>query len=680
MNWFKDWSQGDLTRWLSDRVLGLRKNVRGLHNYRCGELILREGEPVNSVQLVLSGACKRTHIGPDGKRRVHDVIEAGRSFGRRDLMHDGRSRFRVQALEDSVVLEVDAKTVQAAMRDQNELEEEIQAASNHLGRSRGHHSKELPHSVVSFAGLGKGAMCNKVVDLVCQKLTKESPVEFCRIFITTHCENRLDLSELIEQVRLDSLHRIAHGFQKHQEGYVTIKICYHPESDDPRDVVTLINQMTLHYPLVIIEADEDLPTEPLARCLVYSDLSYVMLGQNAQELYDMKLLSEAVRSADLPIGAQLHPVFCLNQDESPIEVPGFDQSLVYRVQADWSDKEDFEDTSEPSPPRIDYPIRTMTREIAGRRIGLALSSGGAKGLAHIGVIQVLEENDYEIDMVAGSSMGAYISSLWAYGISGKEMEQLAKELASGWQVFSLLDPLLWPRGGFIKGEAVRRRLARTIDDVDFIDLLRPCQIVTTCLDTYESTVFSKGNVAQAVHASAAVPGVVRPVRIDGKMYIDGGISQPVPVSTLHNAGMEHVIAVNTLPTPDMVKQWVDTGNDAYDSVPPGSGVTGFLNQQLNFFATGNILDTMLRSVHAAQIRVAHTECQQADIVLSAVMSSAKWTDFGRPEKYIQFGRKVAEEKLDEIGSLFKGATHTHSTKEFSQASGNPTGKAVRHVA
>src|SRR5829696_5915173 len=101
------------------------------------------------------------------------------------------------------------------------------------------------------------------------------------------------------------------------------------------------------------------------------------------------------------------------------------------------------------------------------KVGLALSSGGAKGLAHIGVIQVLEENGIPIHAIAGSSMGAYVGAVWAYGYDGTSMETFAREVEGRWGFVHLLDPVLLPRCGFLRGEKTRLRLKQAIGNVHF---------------------------------------------------------------------------------------------------------------------------------------------------------------------------------------------------------------------
>jgi len=108
---------------------------------------------------------------------------------------------------------------------------------------------------------------------------------------------------------------------------------------------------------------------------------------------------------------------------------------------------------------------------------------------------------------------------------------------------------LSPRKGFIRGGAVRRRLQQTIGDAHFSELVRPIRVVATNLYTLDRVVFSAGEVASAVHASIAIPGVCAPVVIDGETYVDGGIADPMPVDVLEEMGIDHIIAVNTIPTP-----------------------------------------------------------------------------------------------------------------------------------
>jgi len=307
--------------------------------------------------------------------------------------------------------------------------------------------------------------------------------------------------------------------------------------------------------------------------------------------------------------------------------------------------------------------RANPRRVGGNkgryRVGLALSSGGAKGLSHIGVIQVLEENGIEVDVVAGCSMGAYVAAVWCCGYDGDFMEKLAREVEGPWGLLKLLDPVITPRKGFILGNAMKDRLKKSIGDAHFSDLIRPLRVVATNLDTLDREIFSEGEVAAAVHASSAMPGVCVPVTIDGQAYIDGGVSDPLPVDVLREMGCERIIAVNTIPTPDFLRSCRKMEHEQTEFLRKRHGLLPLLNRRFNYFARGNILDIIMRAFHGAQIRVAEEACRQADVVLRPLTNDGHWHDFNHPGKYIALGRETAEAQLEEIKLLTNGKETFH---------------------
>src|SRR5258708_16318673 len=311
-------------------------------------------------------------------------------------------------------------------------------------------------------------------------------------------------------------------------------------------------------------------------------------------------------------------------------------------------------------------LRRLVREICGRLVGLALSSGAAKGFAHIGVIQVLEENGIEVDVVAGSSMGAYVGALWAHGCDGRELERLARELETRWALWNLIDPAFPPRRGFLRGFAVKRRLMRSIGNARFGDLARPLRIVAANLVTLERVVFASGEVATAVHASSAVPGICVPIVIDGETYSDGGIVDPLPVDILREMGVSRVIAVNVIPTPDRIRQGIQA---ELDLARRNAGNKRSLfgkdlpnAQQTNYYARGNLVDVLMRSVQSGQIRMAEASCQLADVALRPDIYDDRCLDYRTPGKFITLGREEAERRLDEIKSLVTRKEAIHDPK------------------
>jgi NTE family protein len=309
--------------------------------------------------------------------------------------------------------------------------------------------------------------------------------------------------------------------------------------------------------------------------------------------------------------------------------------------------------------RVDRPlVETPTR----RKLGLALSSGGARGLAHVGVLQVLEENGIEIHAIAGSSMGSYVGALWAAGFSGSELVKLAEEMHDRRQLWKLADPIFPPTAGLFRGLKAKTHLERSLGDLRFEDLERQLLVITADLDTKERIVLRSGKISDAVHASCAMPGIIAPVTLNGRRCVDGGVVDPIPVGALHKfSEVDKVIAVSVIPT----FEEVDAGlYRTLDEPPLPKSFTrrclSSINRNVNFLAKGNIVDTFRQSIRCAQVRLAHESLKRADIVLRPEHFSAPWNDYANFDRFIEAGRKVALEHLDAIRELQNPSTHETS--------------------
>jgi NTE family protein len=308
-------------------------------------------------------------------------------------------------------------------------------------------------------------------------------------------------------------------------------------------------------------------------------------------------------------------------------------------------------------------------------IGLALSCGGARGLAHIGVIQVLEREGIPISSIIGSSMGAYIGALWASGINGEGLEKLAAEIKDRRSLIRLLDLVLPPFKGFVHGNKIRKHLERNLGTRTIGQLDRQLFIIATDLDTVSDEVLPADTpVAAAVQASCAIPGIISPVLLNGKRYIDGGAAQPMPVTLLRKlTSVDSVIAVNVTPT------LADISGGDFNSypIPPPQARTIFgrfraaLNSNMNLFAYGNVLDTFKRCLTSAQMRLVAEESTRADVVIHPFFSESRWHDFHNFNRYLEAGRKAAEQALPAIRELLKASptNHLHETLPLISAVG-----------
>jgi NTE family protein len=290
------------------------------------------------------------------------------------------------------------------------------------------------------------------------------------------------------------------------------------------------------------------------------------------------------------------------------------------------------------------------------RIGLALSYGAARGLAHIGVLQVFEEEGIPISIIAGSSMGAYVGALWAAGIDGKGLQDLAAEINHRQALLKLVDLAMPPTTGLVHGRKLRRHLARTFGERTLEDLERKVLVVATNLDTVNGEILKEMPAATAVLASCAIPGICSPVRIGDKRYIDGGAAEPLPVRLLRsNSDVDHVIAVNVMPTHADMQRCQVASFPAPPPQPPGiwERLMRAISRRFNLFEHGNVLDTFKRCLTAAQMQLVADECSAADVVIHPFLCDSKWYDFENHEAYIEAGRRAAKSALPAIRTLLQ---------------------------
>jgi NTE family protein len=440
------------------------------------------------------------------------------------------------------------------------------------------------------------------------------------------------------------------------DGFSLFNVPITEELQPPGWFGALLEQLRRRFHYVLIEAvAEEVPAPSLFEFLLRSERSYLFVRASNEDIYHLDLLVRELRPQRAGGNVEFKPVLCLSDGEL---VDGYD-ALIQRVAGP------VEAFIRGCPKSSDHDarpvgwfhadLRRLAREIGGCLLGLALSSGAAKGLSHIGVIQVLEENGIDVDVVAGASMGAYIGAVWNSGKNGTQLEAIAREMESHWAFWSLIDPAFPPRQGFVRGFAVKRRLMRSIGHVRFAELQRPLRVLAANLETLERTVFASGEVANAVHASIAVPGICVPVKLDGESYVDGGIVDPLPVDVLREMGVSRIIAVNAIPTPDRIRYCLQAERELAQLSPRRAREVIRkwlpLETKLNYFARGNILEILMRSIHGAQIRMAESLGRKADIVLRPQICDDRWLDYRDPGRFIQPGRQIAERYLDEIKSL-----------------------------
>lgn len=172
-----------------------------------------------------------------------------------------------------------------------------------------------------------------------------------------------------------------------------------------------------------------------------------------------------------------------------------------------------------------------------RKVALVLGGGGARGLAHIGLLKVLEREDIKPDLVVGTSMGAVVAASYCTGLSPVKIEKRATALS--WT--DLVDPVI-PKLGLLEGDKLRNVIEELLEGKTFLDTIIPLAVVTTDIEKAEEVVFTSGDLTKILRASCSWPGIFNPPRIDGRLVVDGGIKNSVPVSIAKRIGADFIIA------------------------------------------------------------------------------------------------------------------------------------------
>jgi NTE family protein len=257
-----------------------------------------------------------------------------------------------------------------------------------------------------------------------------------------------------------------------------------------------------------------------------------------------------------------------------------------------------------------------------RKIGLALGGGAARGLAHIGVLEVLEKEGIPIDMIAGTSAGAAIGALYAQGKDASQIKDLA--LSTGWkQLVSLVD-LALPRSGFIEGTRIKNLLRSIMGDIEFSDLRIPLACVATDIRSGEEVIINDGSVLEGVRASISIPVIFTAVKRQDRYLVDGGLVNPVPVSVVKEMGADFIIAANVIP--DM----------------------GDRTQRAQGFKQPNIFNVMLQSIYIATYSLVRSSLEGADIVIEPQLTHIGYGDFHRIRDCISQGELAAQELIHQI--------------------------------
>lgn len=272
----------------------------------------------------------------------------------------------------------------------------------------------------------------------------------------------------------------------------------------------------------------------------------------------------------------------------------------------------------PAPP-LEPPIAVQPAPKRPPRIALVLGGGAARGFAHVGVIQVLEQAGIKPDLVVGTSAGSLVAALYASGKTGAQLQQAALSMEEA--AFTDWTLPLFGRG-MMRGDGLARYVNQQVAGRPIEAMPLRLGVVATDLNSGQGVLFQRGDTGTAVRASSAVPAIFEPVRIAGHDYVDGGLVAPVPVDYARQMGAELVIAVDI------------------SSSPEGNATDGTLQILLQTFAI------MSKSINRYELR-------DADLVVRPPLNGVKSSDFAARRRAIEAGRLAMRQLLPKLKQLIE---------------------------
>ena len=673
--------------WLEQQRIALSSEVCEFHK---GDIIRLQGDPPDALYCLISGRIQATLLGEGGLKFHADFFRRGMYFGIISLLTGQPHSLTFEALNDSVILRIEKDRFHEILKNIPQLGLEFsQTLSRRIRRNILQEDKTRgTGAIISVYSPFKGAGSSTYATQLAFSLNRESGRNV--ILVNLHSASVPDTPEAAAPVSaapqwrrtgprlvniLQQPERIKSDIYHLEAGMDLLSVRFDPQDADlTQHISAFVTELEGDYHFVVV----DLPNEMddvVLKALNQSDNIHLIISLHRQE--NFQLAREVIYKIEEDLKGSFSPqkvqvmVSGICGTDAPFE------EINNRVDYDISAKLPFIDVSDCGKTleseyfRTAFPIETspygrfiraMARQISGVRVGLVLGGGAAFGLAHIGVLRVLEEEQIPIDMVVGSSMGALIASLWVTGMKADDIAQMAREFGTQRSMLRLFDPVV-PKSGLMGGRAIKSWLKkRHLAEKTFYDTKIPLKIVAYDLLKRQELVLDSGFLIDAVRKSISIPGIMEPVQEKNQVIIDGGVLNPLPTNVLREQGINKVIAVNVLQSPEDISR--------EEAIPrtqlmkkrkqfrKKKTVFGFMtkNMRMNIkdVFSPNISDIIVKSLLASEYVISQSSAELADVVIHPDMAGAQWYEFFKSDLLVQKGETAARAVLKDIQNLCAG--------------------------
>jgi predicted acylesterase/phospholipase RssA/CRP-like cAMP-binding protein len=631
-----------------------------LIEFRRGDIVYEEGTPAEAFYIVIAGRFRLfLKSKPSNPEQTLIYFYRGDHFGETSLLTGRPHSATVEAKRDGLILKLDKEDFLKIVKD-------IPAISLHLNRSLGHRltrslERETDRREVKIAALYSkmispasfqfwidlsGALATQTKrQVVLLDFVSEVHPLFKEEFQAN--ESSFDLAKMEPSRDAD----LRSALIKHPKGFEYIHVVANDELKDEKKISTLITFLTYRFQYLMLRLPSEM-SDFNFKALKRSDMVYLHVESDHE---DLGHYADVVQEFQQNFGLAKSEIRVILPEEHNKNVPFEEKESIlgHRIFSVLPSRLDQQD-------RYANTMRYLAKEFAGTLFGLALGSGAAYGLAHIGVLRVLEKEGIVPDIIAGSSIGALVGGLYGAGYGPDELEKLAKsiDLKSGFFKLLGFQDMSIAHRGFFKGHQVARFLESYLGKRTFQDLRIPVKIVAANLFTSEEVILDTGSLVDAIRASISIPGIFRPVPHQGATLIDGGVVDPLPVRVLASMGVKKIIAVNVLPgskdriernkVREEIKQR-ELQDESKRSILT-KFFSGGMDKVYNRYAV-NIFNVIMSTIQFMEYEIAQSSGNHADILIHPIVREAHWAEFYSSEKFIKVGEEKTLEQMDEIKKL-----------------------------
>ncbi|MDD4954282.1 MAG: patatin-like phospholipase family protein [Candidatus Omnitrophica bacterium] len=628
-----------------------------LTEYNKGQVIYEEASPADAFYCVVSGRVVIYTRDKHANKTELEYLHPGKYFGIISLLTDEPHSVTAEALNDCLLLVIPKEDFNFILKKIPSLAIDLSRTLSRRLKRKDIHQKTIFESTVisvfsSYSQAGKSIYALNLALSMAKETHKSVIILDVALPDKTHS---LPAKLGIKEPKIFNLSGCAPGGPEEIRDFISKEkfgidiACLYYQPQDASCVKKLVEIFSLlvndyHYLILDLPASMD---QAVFSMLNQSDLIHILTSPDEVDLARTRNLIERLVSD-----------FNFHQEKINVVINEYKLSkLTYDQQVEILGKNIFAtlpkiDFEAPDRLVLDAPeseyskvVRRAARTVGETLVGLVFGVGVAYGFCHIGVLKVIEEEGIPIDVIAGSSIGALIASLWATGKSSSQILEIAGDFKEPKHIWNLID-LTFPFTGFIKGNKLHRFLKKHLGNKTFYDVKLPLKIIASDVKNKEPKILDKGLLADAIMASCAMPGVFAPFKFRGDILFDGGIINPLPTEALLKTGVKKIIAVNVTPSrEDILRQY----DKLKGVVPARQERKGFsLKRYLREKFKTNIVNFIFNSVEILQSEVAQKEAQFADVVLHPDTSGLYWLELHRSKEFARRGEVEARRQLDRI--------------------------------